>query len=81
MKNKFVMPLTWHNCKYYPPSELYNNRLIATDGKYVFEVAYHQELGWKRIDSKLFISQQKLKDYYWADVEQTVRGCSDFKEE
>lgn len=81
MKNKFKMELTWHNCENYPPSELYNNRLIMTDGKYVFDAMYHKECGWKRISNDLFIPRQQLTNYWWADLEQTVRSCSEFKED
>ena len=79
MPNKFKMFLTWHNCATYPPEELYNNRLIATDGIRVFEVAYHKELGWKRKDHNMFLPQQHLNKYYWADLEHTIRDYQEFR--
>ena len=81
MMNKFKMELTWHNCETCPPDELYNNRLIMTNGRYTFDVAYHQEIGWQRVADRVLIPQQQLKDYYWADIDQTVRGCPEFKGE
>lgn len=81
MKNKFKMPLTWHNCQSYPPSEPYNSRLLATDGKRVFLVIYDVMDGWWDAEFKNYLSFGSLRDYYWADIEQTVWDCSAFKEE
>jgi hypothetical protein len=78
MKNKFAMPLTWHNCQFYPPSERYNNRLLATDGKCVFPVVYDAMDGWWDIESKYYLPFGLLQEYWWADIEQTVRNCLEF---
>lgn len=81
MKNKFTMPLTWHNCQTYPPSEAYNSNLIATDGVSVFKVKYSRLTGWLNLDTVKCLPFDILYDYWWADVEQTVRECSEFKGE
>ena len=79
MKNKFTMSLVWHNCQSYPPSESYNSRLLATDGIRVFPVIYDAtDGGWFDVELKVYLPFGSLKDYWWADVEQTVRGCSEF---
>lgn len=81
MKNKFTMSLTWHNCQTYPPSEAYNSNLIATDGVNVFKVKYSRLTGWLNLDTIKCLPFDMLYDYWWADIEQTVRGCSEFKGE
>ena len=81
MKNKFKMPLTWHNCYSCPPEEPYNNRLWATDGYVVFPVVYDIMDGWWNVESENCLPFELLYDYWWADMEQTVRGCSEFKGE
>lgn len=80
MKNKFKMELTWHNCQTCPPIEPYNNRLLATNGQRVFLVVYDLMDGWWDMESKIYLPFELLYDYWWADLEQTVWGCSEFKE-
>ena len=76
MKNKFTMELVWHNCKTYPPKEEFNSSLIVTNGDSVlgmvwFSNKYHAS-GYGFI--------QDLENWWWADIKQTVRGESRFKE-
>ena len=82
MKNKFKMPLTWHNCKTYPPSEDENPSLIITNGKDVFGVKWHKEKGYYASydDEDKYLDPEAYEYWWWADLEQTVRGCSEFKD-
>lgn len=77
-KNKFVMSLTWHSCKTYPPSEFYNDSLIATDGHSVFHVEYDREKGWWNKETATYFTLQRQEECYWADLKQTVRNCGEF---
>lgn len=79
MINKFTMPLTWHNCYSYPPEEPYNDKLWATDGTWVFPVEYDREEGWYDKGAENYLPFELIWKYWWADLEQTVRGCSEFK--
>lgn len=79
MENKFKMPLTWHNCHHYPPTESYNSNLIVTDGTDVFKAKYDKLTGWMNMNTIRRLPFDMLYDYWWADLEQTVRGCSEFK--
>lgn len=81
MKDKFTMPLTWHNCQSYPPTEPYNSRLLATNGNFVFPVEYDVMDGWYDKDRGCYLPFEMLWEYYWADLEQTVRECTEFKGE
>lgn len=81
MKDKFTMSLTWHNCYSCPPEESYNDRLWATDGKWVFPVKYQKPYGWYDKEAGQYLPFEMLWSYWWADVEQTVQGCSEFKGE
>ena len=81
MKNKFTIPLTWHNCQSCPPKEPYNYNLIATDGVNVFRAKYDKLTGWTNMDIIKQIPFDMVYDYWWADLEQTVRGYSEFKGE
>lgn len=80
MTNKFKISLTWHNCQSYPPSEAYNERLWVTDGEWVFPVHYSRIDGWYDIEAGDHLAFELLWKYYWADLNQTVRGCLEFKE-
>ena len=77
-KNKFKIELVWHNCYEYPPAEAFNDNLVATDGKRVFKVKYDKNVGWFDLDNVRFLPFEMLCDYWWADIIQTVRNCSDF---
>ena len=81
MKNKFKMELTWHNCYDCPPEEPYNDRLWVTDEEWVFPVKYQKAHGWYDKESGEYLPFELLWKYWWADPEQTVRGCSEFREE
>lgn len=81
MNNKFTMPLTWHNCQSCPPEEQWNDNLYVSDGKYVFKAEYSKENGWYNKTDCYYLYPELIWLYYWADIEQTVRGCSDFKGE
>ena len=79
MKDKFKMELTWHNRQSYPPSEAYNSHLIVTDGVNAFRAKYDRLTGWLNLNTIRSLPFDMLYDYWWADVEQTVRECSEFK--
>lgn len=79
MKDKFTIPLTWHNCYDYPPEESWNDSLIATDGQRVFPVKYGKVTGWYDKEAGECLPFELIWEYWWADLEQTVRGCSEFK--
>lgn len=78
--NKFTMELVWHNCCECPPKETANDSLIMTDGTEVFEAFWyrpdgfmiHAKHGWHGI-------YEDIKNWYWADIKQTVQGESRFK--
>lgn len=76
---KFKMELVWHNCYDCPPEEEFNSNLICTDGKTVFDVIYDKDEGWIDADTIKLLPPELLCEYWWADIKQTVQGCSDFK--
>jgi hypothetical protein len=83
MKNKFTMPLTWHNCHSCPPEELSNSYLLATDGSYVYSMSWRKGNGYL-IATQLGvrgIRASELENWWWADIEQTVKECLEFKKE
>jgi hypothetical protein len=71
--DKFKMELTWHNCKTYPPNEKYNPWLVYTNGYHTDYCVYDKRYGFP-------INEDDLHEYWWADIAQTVRGTSEFKE-
>lgn len=82
MHNKFTMEIVWHNCLTNPPKEFSNRHLIVTDGSNVFRMVWNKVegyfiLGLKKIDNKKI---DNLKDWWWADIEQTVQGEVKFRE-
>lgn len=81
-KKKFTMSLVWHNCKNYPPSESYNANLVITDGNRVFPIVWDYEVGFCNIcaNERNCLSPKTYEQLWWADLDQTVRGCSEFKE-
>lgn len=83
MYNKFKMELTWHNCKTCPPKEFENNNLLVTNGTYVYGMSWHRAEGYFIADDYGNLHQLKyehLDTWYWADIEQTVRGEEKFRE-
>ena len=72
--NKFKMELTWHNCLTHPPKEDYNPWLIYTNGHNIFDCAYCKEDGFP-------IKEERLHEFWWADLLQTIRETKEFKEE
>ena len=80
MKNKFIMELVWHNCKTNPPKEYKNNNLYLSNGQFIHRVVYSKDLGWFDAILGVVIPEERLSDYYWADVEQTVYGELGFRE-
>lgn len=77
MHNKFTMEIVWHNCLTNPPKEFSNNALIVTNGYIVDRMSWNKSEGYfvwgiKKIDN--------LKDWWWADIEQTVQGEIKFRE-
>lgn len=79
-KKKFVMPLVWHNCRTYAPSEDYNSSLIITDGKEIFDMRWDKEEGFYNNCSGayMYLNPATYERWWWADLEQTVRHCSEF---
>ena len=71
--NKFKMELTWHNCKTYPPKEVYNPCLVITNGHSVDYFPYNKKYGFP-------VPDDDLHEYWWADLGRTVRECSQFEE-
>ena len=79
MIDKFKIPLTWHNCKSYPPKEAINLSLVVTNGNKVYTTSWYKDVGYHT--ERGLIKKSELKKWYWADLEQTVKGCSEFKGE
>ena len=79
-KKKFVMSLTWHNCKTYPPSEDYNPALIITNGKEIFDMRWHKDDGFyvNCSGGYMCLNPKTYERWWWADIEQTVKSCSEF---
>lgn len=79
-KKKFVMPLTWHNCRTYPPSEDYNPSLIITDGKEIFDMRWDKDEGFYVNCSEGYMRLQPIVygRWWWADLEQTVKNCKEW---
>ena len=71
--DKFKMELTWHNCKTYPPKEVYNPCLVITNGHSVDYCSYHKRYGFPVVDDV-------LHEYWWADISRTVRESKEFEE-
>ena len=71
---KFTMELIWHNCKECPPTEMWNNGLYLTDGNFVEKTKYRAENGWYDERTKSYLPAELLHKYWWADLQQTVRG-------
>lgn len=71
--DKFKMELTWHNCKTYPPKEIYNPWLIYTDGNNIDSFAYYKKYGFP-------VTDDELHKYWWADISRTVRESIKFEE-
>lgn len=80
MKNKFKIELTWHNCLTCPPEEYWNDDLYVTDGEYLHSVKYSKEFGWWSRETGDYLPFDLLWKYWWADLNQTVNNCSEFKE-
>lgn len=78
--DKFTVELTWHNCKTYPPEEDFNDDLYITNGQYVHRVEYSKDEGWYDFRMGDYLPFEFLHEYWWADIAQTVRGASEFKE-
>lgn len=78
MKSKFTMGLVWHNCKIYPPKERWNANLYATNGRYVFKVAYDCRDGWFDALDDWPLPTEELHEYWWADLEHTIQTSKEF---
>ena len=81
MQDKLTISLTWHNCQTCPPQEPYTYNLVVTDGTNVFRAKYDNLTGWTNLDIIKKIPFDMLYDYWWADLEQTVRERNEFKGE
>ena len=77
-KNKFTMELVWHNCLTYKPEEKFNQELYVTDGTKFYKVVYKNDVGF--VGDGIFIDDTIAKDYWWADLLQTINHTSGFKE-
>jgi len=73
------MELVWHNCETYPPKEIWNNNLYATDGEFVFRVDYEKKYGWYDLRTFEYIPKNVWNKFWWADIQQTVRNEPKFK--
>ena len=71
--DKFKIELTWHNCKTYPPKEAFNPFLIITNGYDVDYCSYYNKYGFP-------VDDDRLHEYWWADINRTVRESKEFKE-
>lgn len=80
---KFAMELVWHNCLECPPKESFNDNLYVTNGRMVRKGMYEEGIGWTLSapcsHSVHQISFDSWKDFWWADIEQTVQGERGFK--
>ena len=81
MNAKFTMELVWHNCDTNPPKEFKNNTLIATNGTNVYGLSWHRAEGYHIAMENCCVPLNIacLKDWWWADIEQTVQGETKFK--
>ena len=71
--DKFKMELTWHNCKTCPPKENYNPCLVYTNGYDIDYCKYYKRYGF-------LIPEDRLHEFWWADVSRSVRESEKFKE-
>ena len=78
-KKKFTLPIVWHNCYDYPPEESRNEKLWVTDGECVFPVVYDKSSGWYNKEEKDYLPFELTWKYWWADLQQTIKECSEFK--
>lgn len=80
MTKKFKMELVWHNCWECPPEESTNDSLIMTDGVNVYEAFWYRPDGFMiRAKHGWHGIYEDTKNWYWADIKQTVQGESRFK--
>lgn len=79
--NKFVMELVWHNCDTNHPKEFENNSLIITDGKNVYPVLWHRAEGYGVVTENGIVSigLSELKNWWWADIVQTIHNVPRFR--
>ena len=75
-KNKFTMELVWHNCLTYKPEEKFNQELYATDGTKFYKVVYKKDIGF--VGDGIFIDDTVAKNYWWADLLQTINHTRGF---
>ena len=76
------MELVWHNCKECPPEETANDNLIATNGVNVYDAAWYAPDGFMFRYKSYGIGDEwwdsiygeELKEWYWADIKQTVQN-------
>ena len=83
MYDKFAMELVWHNCETYPPEEFANDSLIITNGHIVEPMDWHRSKGYIILDEKYghkILDYKHLKNWWWADIEQTVQDEVKFRE-
>ena len=80
MKDKFTMGLVWHNCATHPPKEYWNDDLYISDGESVCRAEYSKERGWYNKTFGHWIYPNITREYWWADLEQTVRTSKEFAE-
>lgn len=81
MRNKFTMPLVWHNCKICPPEELENPFLIITEGRNIYGASWNQAEGYYVAfeDDYMMLPLDTLYNWWWADIEQAVQKTKQFK--
>ena len=78
---KFTMELVWHNCETNPPEEVVNDFLIMTNGTDVFKAFWYRPDGFMvDMNDDWYGIYEDVNKWWWADIRQTVRGESKFKE-
>lgn len=77
---KFKMELVWHNCDNCLPEEDYNPCLYVTDGHTIMPMRWKRDSNWQRFENDGWYIEQGINSngYWWADIQQTIRGTKDF---
>lgn len=81
--NKFKMELTWYNCQTCPPEENENDNIIIADYSGSREGAWYGSDGYFLFykDCGYLPLIGDYKNFWWTDLNQTIRETKEFKEE
>lgn len=71
-QRKMAMKVVWHNCKTCPPTELFNESLVVTDGANLYHVRWDQEVGYFGNHCMIEVSMNGSESWWWADLYQTT---------